>query len=69
MAQHMRDDASRWLDMELPAQGGRTPKAAADPTRREDLQQHLVSFDAMPSQPSSQPGPPAGAARAVNWPP
>jgi len=31
MAQHMRDDASRWLDMELPAQGGRTPQGRRRP--------------------------------------
>jgi hypothetical protein len=52
MAQHMREYEQRWLHMELPALDGDTARpAAADPTRREDLQQLLASFDAMPSQP------------------
>jgi len=52
MAQHMREYEQRWLDMELAALDGHTPRqAAADPTRRGDLQQLLASFDAMPSQP------------------
>lgn len=52
MAQHMREYEQSWLHMELPALDGDTPRpAAADPTRREDLQQLLASFDAMPSQP------------------
>lgn len=52
MAQHMRDYEQRWLDMKLPALDGRTPRqAAANPTRREDLQQLLASLDATPSQP------------------
>src|SRR5690606_24366527 len=42
----------RWLDMELPALGGRTPRqAAADPTLRPDLLTLLAEFDPMGEEP------------------
>ncbi|HET6873686.1 MAG TPA: SEC-C metal-binding domain-containing protein [Acidimicrobiales bacterium] len=38
----------RWLDEEVPALGGVTPRqAAADPTRREALERLLIEFDTM----------------------
>lgn len=38
IAEYLADHDRRWLDMEIPALGGRTPREAADdPTRREDL--------------------------------
>jgi hypothetical protein len=40
----------RWIDEEVPALGGVTPRqAAVDPTRREDLIALLRSFDRMPA--------------------
>ena len=42
----------RWCDEQVPALGGLTPRqAAADPTRREQLERLLNSFDAMPAPP------------------
>lgn len=38
VAEYLADHDRRWLDMEIPALGGRTPREAADdPTRRGDL--------------------------------
>ena len=38
IAEYLADHDRRWLDMQIPALGGRTPRQAADdPTRREDL--------------------------------
>lgn len=38
IAEYLADQDRRWLDLEIPALGGRTPReAAGDPTRREDL--------------------------------
>ena len=40
----------RWCDGRVPALGGLTPRqAAANPTRREQLDRLLDSFDAMPA--------------------
>jgi len=48
------DYETRWLDMELPALAGLTPRqAAGDPTRREDLVRLLHSFESMPSGPGA----------------
>jgi len=45
VVQHIRDYEQRWLDLEIPALGGLTPRqAASDPTRREDVLQLLASF-------------------------
>lgn len=45
MAQFIRDYERNWLDQELPALAGRTPRqAAADPTRRGDLARLLDGF-------------------------
>lgn len=42
----------RWLDQEIPALGGITPRqAAADPTRRPDLVALLRSFEDLPANP------------------
>lgn len=44
----MREQEERWLDEEVPALGGVTPRQAADdPTRREDLRALLRSFEDM----------------------
>jgi tetratricopeptide (TPR) repeat protein len=49
MAQHIHEYEQRWLDMEIPALGGLTPRqAAADPTRREDLHQLLAGIPVHP---------------------
>jgi hypothetical protein len=41
-----RQAQTRWLDEHVPALGGLTPReAAADPTRREQLERLLVDFD------------------------
>ena len=41
-----RQMQTRWLDESVPAIGGLTPrKAAADPTRREQLERLLAEFD------------------------
>ena len=45
---------NRWLDMELPALAGLTPRQAADdPTRREDLIRLLDSFDGFAQGPGT----------------
>ena len=47
IAQHMQKMEDEWLDEQIPALEGLTPRqAAADPTRREDLIALLNSFDA-----------------------
>jgi len=47
--EHMRKMEDRWLDENIPALSGLTPReAAADPTRREDLVALLNSFDDVP---------------------
>lgn len=54
LAQFTADYEQRWLDMELPALAGLTPRQAADdPTRREDVIRLLNSFDDLPSDPGS----------------
>jgi hypothetical protein len=41
-----RQAQARWLDDTIPALGGLTPRqAAADPTRREQLERLLAEFD------------------------
>jgi hypothetical protein len=41
-----RQAQARWLDESIPALGGLTPRqAAADPTRREQLERLLTEFD------------------------
>ncbi len=48
------DYETRWLDMELPALAGLTPRQAADdPTRREDLVRLLNSFENRPVGPGA----------------
>ena len=52
LAEHIRRYEQQWLDEEIPALGGHTPRAcAADPTRRDELIRLLDSF---PQQ--EQPG-------------
>lgn len=47
--EHMRKMEDRWLDENIPALSGLTPReAAVDPTRREDLVALLNSFDDVP---------------------
>ena len=47
VAEHMQKLENEWLDEQIPALQGLTPRqAAADPTRREDLIALLNSFDA-----------------------
>ena len=47
-AELSRQARSRWLDDSIPALGGLTPRqAAADPTRREQLERLLSEFDRM----------------------
>ena len=47
LAEHMHKLEDEWLDDQIPALQGLTPRqAAADPTRREDLIALLNSFDA-----------------------
>lgn len=46
MLDSMLDRGTRWLDHSIPALGGLTPRqAAADPTRREQLERLLAEFD------------------------
>ncbi len=46
LAEHMADYARKWVDMEIPALGGMTPRQALDdPTRREDLLALLRDFE------------------------
>ena len=41
-----RQAQARWLDENIPALGGLTPRqAAADPTRREQIERLLAEFD------------------------
>ncbi len=52
LLQHMLDYENRWLDLDIPALHGLTPRqAAADPTRREDLIRLLDSFGPEPDSP------------------
>ncbi|MGI8575835.1 MAG: SEC-C metal-binding domain-containing protein [Egibacteraceae bacterium] len=52
MADIQRQMELRWCDERVPALGGVTPRqAAADPTRREQLERLLDSFDAAPAPP------------------
>jgi hypothetical protein len=54
LAEFTADYEKRWLDMELPALAGLTPRQAADdPTRREELVRLLNSFDSMPAGPGA----------------
>jgi hypothetical protein len=54
LAEFTADYEKRWLDMELPALAGLTPRqAAGDPTRREDLLRLLNSFENMPVGPGA----------------
>lgn len=47
-AEVMRQAQTRWLDDNIPALGGLTPRqAAADPTRREQLERLLAEFDVL----------------------
>ncbi|MEA2023185.1 MAG: SEC-C metal-binding domain-containing protein [Actinomycetota bacterium] len=49
LREQMREMEDHWLDENIPALSGLTPReAAADPTRREDLIALLNSFDDMP---------------------
>ena len=46
MDEYIRGYETSWLDQEIPALAGLTPRqAAADPTRRPDLIALLASFD------------------------
>ena len=54
LAEFTADYEKRWLDMELPALAGLTPRQAAeDPTRREDLMRLLNSFEEVPVSPGT----------------
>jgi len=54
MDEFARDYERRWLDMEIPALAGLTPRQAADdPTRREDLVALLAEFDQFPPGPGA----------------
>ena len=54
LAEFTADYEKRWLDMELPALAGLTPRQAADdPTRREELVRLLNSFESMPAGPGA----------------
>jgi hypothetical protein len=54
LAEVTADYERRWLDMEIPALAGLTPRqAAVDPTRREDLIRLLASFDHLPGGPGA----------------
>jgi hypothetical protein len=45
MRQHMREYEEKWLDMSVPALGGRTPReAVTDPVGREQVEQLLAGF-------------------------
>jgi hypothetical protein len=47
VAEHVRGYETRWLDLEIPALDGLTPReAASDPTRRDDLIRLLATFPA-----------------------
>lgn len=47
VADHVRGYETRWLDLEIPALDGLTPReAAGDPTRRDDLIRLLATFPA-----------------------
>lgn len=47
VAEHVRGYEERWLDLDIPALEGLTPRqAAADPTRRDDLRRLLATFPA-----------------------
>ncbi len=47
MTDHIRGYEIRWLDLEIPALDGLTPReAASDPTRRDDLIRLLATFPA-----------------------
>jgi hypothetical protein len=53
MEEYIRTYEENWLDDQIPALAGLTPReAAADPTRRQDLISLLASFD----QDEEQPG-------------
>lgn len=52
--QMVRQHETAWVDESLPALGGVTPRqAAADPTRRGDLERLLQSFEGYPSHPGA----------------
>jgi hypothetical protein len=54
LAEFTADYEKSWLDMELPALAGLTPRQAADdPTRRDELVRLLNSFDSMPDGPGA----------------
>ena len=54
LAEITADYENRWLDMEIPALAGLTPRqAASDPTRREDLLRLLHSFEGFPTGPGT----------------
>lgn len=54
LAEFTADYEQRWLNMELPALAGLTPRQAADdPTRREELVRLLNSFDSVPAGPGA----------------
>lgn len=53
LAEHVRTYERTWIDTEIPALGGKTPRAAMrSPASRRELQLLLEDLDAMPSQPS-----------------
>jgi hypothetical protein len=61
--QYMTEHEDRWLDTEIPALGGATPRQAAqDPTRREQLEQLLAEVERHAAAWSS-PGRPMDAQR------
>jgi hypothetical protein len=54
VAEIQRHFEQRWCDEAVPALGGLTPlQAAADPTRREQLERLLASFDALDTPPGA----------------
>jgi len=54
VAAFLREQEDRWVDERIPALGGLTPRqAAADPTRREQLEALLHEFDRHPPPPGA----------------
>jgi len=54
LAGFMREQEDRWLEEQIPALEGLTPRqAAADPTRREELEALLREFDRMQPPPGA----------------
>jgi hypothetical protein len=50
----VRQHEAAWLDEQIPALGGVTPRqAAADPTRRPDLERLLAGFDDLEEVPGA----------------